>query len=279
MLFWNNDYSPGLADHVRPVRSAVRPASAECCGLGLSSNGPVESGQSGTVHRKYNGLPMRIYRNENYFALLYIVRQVTISYFALQFRWNSPVFWCFEIPCLAQGSVSRMRADLDVLGIVNIGAVIHRKYPSSDVNTIDRNIEYRSKCSSMIYGKTNVHSIAMKADRSSAMVSLNTVQTTVSLNIHKNSANKFGRKMGFKIENEFEDQVQSIPQLTGILTEVRCIFGQNLEILTSTGGEWSCVQAQNCVNFDFQVKFDLEGQGQSTPKTIKILTKMFCMSG
>ena len=131
----------------------------------------------------------------------------------------------------------------------------------------------------MIYGKTNVQSIAMKADRSSAMVSLNTSQTTVSLNIYKNSANIFGRKTGFKIENEFEDQDQSIPKFTGILTELRCIFGQNLEILTSTGGEWSCGQGQNSVNFDFQVKFDLEGQGQSTPKTIGILTKMFCMSG
>ena len=77
----------------------------------------------------------------------------------------------------------------------------------------------------MIYGKTNAQSIAMKADRSSAMVSLNTLQTTVSLNIYKNSANKFGRKTGFKIENEFEDQNQSIPKLTGILTELTCIFG------------------------------------------------------
>ena len=123
MLFWNNDYSPGLADHMRPVRSAVRPASAECCGLCH----PIDwwsqdcKTQRGTVHRKYTGLPMRIDRNENYFALLYIVRQVTIPYFALQFRWNSPVFWCFEIPCQAQGSVSRMRADPDVLGIVNTG--------------------------------------------------------------------------------------------------------------------------------------------------------------
>ena len=87
----------------------------------------------------------------------------------------------------------------------------------------------------MIYGKTKVQSIAMKADRSSAMVSLSTLQTTVSPNIYKNSANKFGRKTGFKIENEFEDQDQSIPKFTGILTELRCIFGQNLEILTSTG--------------------------------------------
>ena len=30
----------------------------------------------------------------------------------------------------------------------------------------------------------------------------------VSLNIYKNSANKFGRKTGFKIENEIEDQHQ-----------------------------------------------------------------------
>ena len=59
----------------------------------------------------------------------------------------------------------------------------------------------------MIYGKINVQSIAMKADRLSAMVSLNTLQTTVSLNIYKNSANKFGRKTGFQIEYEFEDQV------------------------------------------------------------------------
>ena len=82
----------------------------------------------------------------------------------------------------------------------------------------------------------NVQSIAMKADRSSAMVSLNTLQTKVSLNIYKNSANIFGRKKSFKIENEFEDHDQSIPKFTGIFTELRCIFGQNLKILTSTGG-------------------------------------------
>ena len=131
----------------------------------------------------------------------------------------------------------------------------------------------------MIYGKTYVQSIAMEADRSLAMVSRNTLHTTVSLNIYKNSANKFGRKTGFKIENEFEDQDQSIPKFTGIITELWCIFGKNLEILTSTGGEWSCGQAQTSVSFDFQVKFDLEGRGQSIPKTIRIFTKMFCMSG
>ena len=76
----------------------------------------------------------------------------------------------------------------------------------------------------------------------------------VSLNIYKNSANKFGRKMGFKIENEIEDQDQSIPKLIGILTHVFCIFGPNLVILAWTGDELSCRQAQNGVTFDFEVK-------------------------
>ena len=112
----------------------------------------------------------------------------------------------------------------------------------------------------------NVQSVAMKADRSSAMVSLNTLQTTISLNIYKNSANKFGRKTGLKIENEFEDQDQSIPKLAGILTELRCIFGQNLEILASTGGEWSRRQAQNSVNFDFKLNLTLKVKVNQPPK-------------
>ena len=32
------------------------------------------------------------------------------------------------------------------------------------------------------------------------------------------------------------------------------------------GEKLSCEQAQNGINLDFQVKFDLEDQGQSTPK-------------
>ena len=86
----------------------------------------------------------------------------------------------------------------------------------------------------------------------------------VSLNIYKNSANKFGRKTGFKIE--IEDQDQSIPKLIGILTQVFCTFGPNLVVLAWTGDELSCRQAQNGVNFDFEVKFDLEGQVQPPPK-------------
>ena len=101
----------------------------------------------------------------------------------------------------------------------------------------------------------------------------------VTLNIYKNSANKFGRKTGFKIENEIEDQDQSIPKLIGILTQVFCTFGPNLVILAWRGDELSCRQAQNGVTFDFEVKFDLEGQGQSPPKTIGILTKFFYTYG
>ena len=38
-------------------------------------------------------------------------------------------------------------------------------------------------------------------------------------------------------------------------------------------------QAQNGVNFDFEVKFDLEGQGQSSPKTIDLNQGFFYKFG
>ena len=50
-------------------------------------------------------------------------------------------------------------------------------------------------------------------------------------------------------------------------------------ILAWTGDELSCRQAQNGVTFDFEVKFDLEDHGQSPPKTIGILTKVFYIYG
>ena len=45
------------------------------------------------------------------------------------------------------------------------------------------------------------------------------------------------------------------------------------------GNELWSGQAQNGVNSDFEVKFDLEGQGQLPPKTIGTLTKVFCIFG
>ena len=71
-------------------------------------------------------------------------------------------------------------------------------------------------------------------------------------------------------ENKFNltCQAQSTPKTTGILTKVFSTCGPNLVALAWTGDESSCGQAQNGVNFDFEIKFDLEGQGQSPPKTI-----------
>ena len=60
---------------------------------------------------------------------------------------------------------------------------------------------------------------------------------------------------------------------------VFCTSGPNLVILAWTGEELSLGQAQNWVNFDFEVKFDLKGQGRSPPKTIGILTKVFYIYG
>ena len=65
----------------------------------------------------------------------------------------------------------------------------------------------------------------------------------------------------------------------GVLTVLKCICGRNLEILSWTGDELTHGQAQNGVNFDFEVKFDLEGHGQSPPKTTGILTKVFYIYG
>ena len=84
---------------------------------------------------------------------------------------------------------------------------------------------------------------------------------------------------GFEIKNWIKDQFQSSPKLVGISTVLRCIFVSNLEIVTSISGELWHGQAQNGVNFDFGVQFDLEGQGQLPPKTIGILTNVFCTSG
>ena len=50
-------------------------------------------------------------------------------------------------------------------------------------------------------------------------------------------------------------------------------------VLALTGDELLRGQAQNGVNYDFEVKFDLEGQGQSPHKTIGILTKVFYTYG
>ena len=49
--------------------------------------------------------------------------------------------------------------------------------------------------------------------------------------------------------------------------------------LAWTGDELSPGQAQNGENFDFEVEFDLGGQGQSPPKTTAILTKVFYTYG
>ena len=84
---------------------------------------------------------------------------------------------------------------------------------------------------------------------------------------------------GFEIKNWIEDQFWSSPKLVGIWTVLRCIFVLNLEIVTSIGGELWHGQAQNGVNFDFGVQFDLEGHDQSSHKTIGILTKVFYISG
>ena len=95
----------------------------------------------------------------------------------------------------------------------------------------------------------------------------------------------FQRRKSDANKQDFENKLnltcraQSTPKTTGILIKVFITSGPNLVALAWTGDELSRGQAQNGVNFDFEVKFDLEGQGQSPPKTIGILTKVFYTYG
>ena len=95
----------------------------------------------------------------------------------------------------------------------------------------------------------------------------------------------FQRRKSEAKKHDFENklnltcQAQSTIKTIGILTNVFCTSGPNFVVLAWRGDELSRGQAQNGVNLDFEVKFDLEGQVQSPPKTIKILIKVFCIYG
>ena len=82
-------------------------------------------------------------------------------------------------------------------------------------------------------------------------------------------------KQDFENKLNLTGHAQSTLKTTGILNKVFSTSGPNLVALAWTGDELSRGEAQNGVNFDFEVKFDLEGQGQLPPKTIGILTKVF----
>ena len=54
---------------------------------------------------------------------------------------------------------------------------------------------------------------------------------------------------------------------------LKCISCPSLEILTRIGGEKWFGQTQNGVNFEFEVKFDLEGQGPLPKKNNRDLNQ------
>ena len=95
----------------------------------------------------------------------------------------------------------------------------------------------------------------------------------------------FQRRKSDANKHDFENklnltcQAQSTPKTIGVLTKVLRTSGPNLVALSWTGDELLRGQAQHAVNFDFEVKFDLEDQGQSPPKTIGIFTKVFYTYG
>ena len=100
MLFWNNDYSRGLAGHMRPATSAVRPAGVQCCWLCHLSSVKVRwTGGVGLYKERHRS--QKIYRSSEekrskwvLFRIAIYRRQVTIPYSALQFG-GTP--WCFDV--------------------------------------------------------------------------------------------------------------------------------------------------------------------------------------
>ena len=70
---------------------------------------------------------------------------------------------------------------------------------------------------------------------------------------------------------------QSKPKFRGTIALMGCTYCINVVILVTIAGELWPGQVENLVKSDFRVKFDLEGQGQSTPKSMGILTKVFCI--
>ena len=75
----------------------------------------------------------------------------------------------------------------------------------------------------------------------------------------------FQRRKSDAIKQDFENRLnltceaQSILKTIGILTKLFCTSGPNLVVLAWMGNELWCGQAQNGLNADFEVKFELEG--------------------
>ena len=159
-------------------------------------------------------------------------------------------------------------------------AVIQRKYQSSEVNKsivisiTDRNV-YRWVTAKRWFSK---HDQKRRPIRSVASDCLTKSYDTVALNVVQKQRTLI-RKIAFTIKNEIEAEVLSRPKSTGILTVFRCITGPNLVIVAWTGDKLLYGQAQNGINLDLQVKFDIQDQSQSTPQTIVFLTVLRCISG
>ena len=92
---------------------------------------------------------------------------------------------------------------------------------------------------------------------------------------HKSDANKQDFKIKLNLTCPFNQPTNNRDLNQVIL----CTSGLNLVVLAWTSDELLSGQAQNGINFDFEVKFDLEGQGQSPQKTIGNLTKVFYTYG
>ena len=87
---------------------------------------------------------------------------------------------------------------------------------------------------------------------------------------------QIGINLDFQVKFDLEDQGQSTPKTTGY-NHIKMHFWSKFGDSNLNGWKLSCRQAQKEVIFEFQVKFDLKGQGRSPPKIIGILSKVLCI--
>ena len=87
------------------------------------------------------------------------------------------------------------------------------------------------------------------------------------------------KKTGFWKYVKFDISSSINPQNNSDLNKVFWTSDPNSVVLAWKDEELSRRQAQKGVNFDFEGKFDLEGKGQSPPKTTGTLTKVFNIYG
>ena len=156
--------------------------------------------------------------------------------------------------------------------------MIHRQYQSPEViKSIAISIINSIVHLYIIYGWTNEQSSQNRFDPLLVIVSLIfTSECLIKYNT-KTVHISLWRKWVSKLIMKLKVKVNQSQKINRDFNTVRCIFDQYKCGHPNFNWLWMIMWTSS--KFWFQIKFDLEGLGQSTPKTTPILTNVFCTSG